>query len=503
VHGDEFRIADEVGRADRLRAEAQVRDGQAARLLGVVHKVSLREERGVLADDLDRVLVGAHGTVAAKPVEEGARHAGEGQVEGGVVREGETGHVVADAHGEGLPQFVGGEHFKHGLHHAGLEFLAAEAVAPAGDADAPLRAPRECRDDIEVERLAARAGFLRAVQHRDRADGLWQRLHEASRGEGTVQADLHHTHAGSAPRKVLHGAANGLRAGAHADNDGLRLGMALVLEGFVVAARHFAELLESLLHDGDTAVVIGVAGLAALEEHIGVRGRSARGGMLRRKAARAEFRKVAGVDEALEFRVGKRLHLADFVRGAETVEEMEEGKTCRKRGRVRHGGHVLRLLNVGGGQHRDARLAAGHDIGVFREDGEGICCDRARGHVQDEGRELPGDAIEVRNHQEQALRGRESGDETAAHRRSVHRAGHAALALHLDHLGHQTLEVRLPGGGPCVAMFRHRGGRCDGVDGDQFAHPVGDGGHRLVRVHRMPVLQLRFCHGKSDSSNLH
>ena len=56
VAADEARLRDEVGRLDRLRAEAQVRDRLRARLLRVVDEVALRVQV-LLAEDLDRVLV--------------------------------------------------------------------------------------------------------------------------------------------------------------------------------------------------------------------------------------------------------------------------------------------------------------------------------------------------------------------------------------------------------------------------------------------------------------
>ena len=69
VTGDEVGIVDEVRRLDRVRPEAQMRDGHRAGLLGVVDEVALRPHVGVLADDLDARLVRANGAVAAQAVE--------------------------------------------------------------------------------------------------------------------------------------------------------------------------------------------------------------------------------------------------------------------------------------------------------------------------------------------------------------------------------------------------------------------------------------------------
>jgi hypothetical protein len=61
---------DQVARVQRLRAKPQVRHRHRAGFLGIVNEVSLREMIGLLADDLDRILVGAHGAVRAQPVEQ-------------------------------------------------------------------------------------------------------------------------------------------------------------------------------------------------------------------------------------------------------------------------------------------------------------------------------------------------------------------------------------------------------------------------------------------------
>ena len=75
VAGDVRRVmaGDEVGAVDQVRAldgrlaEAEVRNGDAARLFRVVEEVSLRVHVGVVADDLDGIFVGAHGAVRARP----------------------------------------------------------------------------------------------------------------------------------------------------------------------------------------------------------------------------------------------------------------------------------------------------------------------------------------------------------------------------------------------------------------------------------------------------
>ena len=67
--GYEIRLLNQVGGLNRLLAETQMGHRHAAGLLGVIIKVCLRIHVGVVADDLDGVLVRAYRTVCAKAPE--------------------------------------------------------------------------------------------------------------------------------------------------------------------------------------------------------------------------------------------------------------------------------------------------------------------------------------------------------------------------------------------------------------------------------------------------
>ena len=69
VAGNKICLVNQVGGLDGLMSETQVRHSHAAGLLGIVIKICLSIHIGVVADDLDGVLVGAYGTVRAKTPE--------------------------------------------------------------------------------------------------------------------------------------------------------------------------------------------------------------------------------------------------------------------------------------------------------------------------------------------------------------------------------------------------------------------------------------------------
>ena len=126
VAGHEVSLVDIVGGTDGLVAEAQVADGHAAGLLGVILEVRLNILVGMVADDLDGVLVGAHGAVAAQTPElalDGAFRGGVGTV--GILRQGHVGHIVHDADGELALHLGLGQLGVNGEHGGGRRILAA------------------------------------------------------------------------------------------------------------------------------------------------------------------------------------------------------------------------------------------------------------------------------------------------------------------------------------------------------------------------------------------
>ena len=98
--GNEVRLVDVVRGLDGLIAEAQMADGDTAGLLGVILEVGLNIFVGVVADDLDGILVRAYGAVAAQTPEPALDGTFCGGVGSGLLLKGELGYVVNDTDGE-------------------------------------------------------------------------------------------------------------------------------------------------------------------------------------------------------------------------------------------------------------------------------------------------------------------------------------------------------------------------------------------------------------------
>ena len=175
---------DEVGRADHVAAEAEVRDRDAAGLLGVVLEVALRVVLGVVADDLDGVLVRADRAVRAEAPEHALLAVALRHHKGVVAEQIAAGDVVDDAHHEVVERLLLCHVREDVRAHLGSEVLGADAVAAGEDLrvlegdDTLLLGLADRGARVEVERVTDGARLLRAVQHRDALHGLRNRLHE-------------------------------------------------------------------------------------------------------------------------------------------------------------------------------------------------------------------------------------------------------------------------------------------------------------------------------------
>ena len=99
---NEVRLAYQIGGLNGLLAEAEVRHCDTAGLLGVIIKVCLCIHVGVVADDLDGVLVGTDSTVCAQTPELAADCAFGSCDDLLAGIEGQICDIVRDTDGEGL-----------------------------------------------------------------------------------------------------------------------------------------------------------------------------------------------------------------------------------------------------------------------------------------------------------------------------------------------------------------------------------------------------------------
>ena len=404
---------------------------------------------GVLADDLDGILVGAHRAVSAEAVEHGADHGVGLGGERGIVVEAGVGNVVVDAYGEvifdlglGLFQIV-----VNRLDHGGSEFFGGEAVAAADDcATGRVRSSDECVRScvfsgdsflnrvhhVLIERLADGAAFFGAIEDGDLADGLGEGLEERLHTERAIQVDFEQTDFFSVGVEVVDGFVRDFGSGTHHDDNALGVGRAHVVEEVILTAGDLSKLVHDRLHLGGGGVVERIRGLADLEEDVGILRRAAQHGMVGRERALAVLDDAVQVDHGAHVGVVQHFDLVDFVRGAEAVEEVEEGNAGLERGGVGDQGEVLGFLHGVGAEHGPSGGAAEHHIGVIAENRKRVGGDGAGRDVERCRSQFTRNLVHVGDHQQQALRGGEGRGQRSGLQGAVNRAGGSAFTLHFN-----------------------------------------------------------------------
>ena len=393
------------------------------------------------------------------------------------------GHVVVDAQGEGSLRLIGHQVEVSGDQAAGAHVLGAKAIASADDGNGAKLGAGQRSDHIEVQRLTQCAGLLAAIQHGDALDGFGQNVDEVLGTEGAVQVDIDHANLLAGGIEVIADLHQGVAGGAHGDDHILGIGGAVVVEGLIVGAQLLVDLIHVFDHNAGNLVIVGVAGLAGLEEDIGVLSGALNMGMVGVQCALAEGLNLFLIQHFVQVGIIPNADLLDLVGGTEAVEEMQEGSGAFDGGKMGHGGKIHNLLGVGGCQHGKAGAAAGHHVAVIAKDGQRMGCQGAGGYVHDAGEILCGNLIHVGNHQEQTLRCGKGCSQCAGHQASVNSASGATLGLHFGDFYRLTEQIFPAGGSPLVNMLCHNRGGGDGVDGSDVGKGVRHMCGGIVAVH--------------------
>lgn len=365
--------------------------------------------------------------------------------------------------------------------HGGVELLAAQTVSAAQHFRLDLELVKR-GDDVEIERLAERARFLGAIQDGDLLGGLGESGDELFRGEGAVQSDFDDAHLLALGVEIIDGLFHGFRAAAHQDDDAVGVLRAVVVHQVILSARDARHFVHHVLDDAGDRLIVLVGGFAVLEIDVGVLRRARLMRMLGVEGTRAETVDVVKVHEALYLVVVDDVDLAHFVRGPESVKEVDEGDGGFQRGKMRHEAQVHDFLHGVGREHRKARLTARHDVRMVAENAQRVRGKGACRNVEDAGEQFARDLVHIRDHEQQALAGGESCGHRARGERTVDGARSARFGLHLDDLQHVAQDVFPALPRPFVAVFRHgRGGR-DGVDSRNVGERICDVRRRGITV---------------------
>ena len=491
VARNKVRFVNQIRSIDDVVRETQVRRGHRARFFRVVHKVGLTVNTVFARDDFNRVFVRADRSISTQAEENGAFDVFVFDIERIVDVQRQVCHVVRQTDRKAGLGFGFFSVFKHGFRHGGGVFFGRQTVAAADNARHRFQLARRKSvgnggNDIQEQRFALRACFLRAVHDGNRFDRRGQSFNQFFRRERTIQVNLEDT-----VFFVFQMSNRGFgRIGArtHDDNNLFGVFCTDVIDQVILTTRDFGVFVHRFLNDRAAFFIIRVGGFANLEEHVGILRRSAQDGVIRRQSVFAVEVHRQTVDEFAQLIVGNDFDFVDFVRRAETVKEVHERNTGFHRGVLSNRRHILRFLNVVGAQHRKARLTASHHVGVIAENRQSVRSDGARGDVHNERSQFARDFVQVRNHQQQALRRRESRRQSPRLQRTVNRADSAGFGLHFIDFGNFSPNVLDALSRPRVRPFAHRGRRGNRVDNGDFVQTMRNTRRGFVCVHHLHFL---------------
>ena len=481
VAGHKVCLLYQIGGENGLLAEAQMAAGDAEGLLGVVLKIGLGILIGIVADDLDGILVSAHGAVAAKTPELTADHFLVGEGQAGPNGQRAVCHIIFDTHSEAGERLILQQVIENRLDLSRGGVLGGETVTAAADVGGVL-AVGVGGADGQIQRIARRAHFFAAVQHRDLLHRFGQRLQEVFCGERVEQMDLQIADLFPLGVQVRHGLPGCAADRTHGHDDPGRIRSAVVVENVIISAGDGVDLLHVVFHRVRQLVIGTVIGFAELEVNVRILDGIAQRGMIRIQGRLAETAHRIPIQKLAELLIGNGPDFLDLVGGAKTIKEVQERDPTFDGRQMGHAGQVHNFLHTAGGQHGEAGLAAVHHIAVITEDGHGMGTHRAGCHMQD--RRLTGaaDPVHGGDHQHQALGGSERGGKGTGFQCAVDRADGAGFRLHLhqgDRLGKQVLS---PIGRPLVRFLRHRRRGRNGIDGGYLGKRIGNIGCRFVAV---------------------
>lgn len=168
------------------------------------------------------------------------------------------------------------------------------------------------------------------------------------------------------------------------------------------------------------------------------------------------IRRLFEVYERFDFVVVDHVDLVNFVRSAETVEEVKERNAGFDGGKIRHQSEIHNFLNAVGCEHRKTGLTASHHVGVVTENVESVACNASCGYVEHAGEQFARNLVHVGDHKEQALARGEGAGQCACCQRAVNCACRARFGLHFSDFENVAEKILSALSCPIVAVFRHR-----------------------------------------------
>ena len=485
--GDIVSLADEVRLTDRIFAETEMGNGDAAGFLGVIGEVALGIHIGMITDDLDGTLVGTYGTIRAEAPEfAGNQFAGHFRNRNG--SKGEIGHIIHDGKGEVVTRVFCLQVFIDSHDIFRNDVLGAQTITAAAHFD--ISAGRSnCGNHIHVERFADGTGFTGTVEDGNLLYCVRQLGEEMFHGERTIEMNIQDAHFFSMGIEGIGDVFADIGDRTDSDHYAVCIGGAIVIEKMIRPAGDGGNLVHVFLNDIRKGIVEGVGRFTMLEINIRVFSGAADDRMIRIKGAGPEFGEGFLVDEGSKLVIVQDFHFLNFMARTETVEEIDKRYAAFDGSKVCYTGKIHNFLDIGFCQHSAACSSGTHNVLMVAKNGKSMVGKRTGSDMENARKQFAGYFIHIWNHEEHALRCGISCGQGASLEGTVECAGSTAFGLHFYDPYSVSENVLLPMGRPFVHRFCHWGGWGDRVNGSDFSEGVGNIRSRCITIHC-----FYFCH---------
>ncbi len=495
--GNEVGVVDKIWRSNRSRTKSQMGHGNTAGLLGVIGKISLSIELGLVADDLDGGLVGTNGTVGTQAPELAGSGAFWSQIHILWVQwQGSAVEIIIDADGKAVHWNVFLQLLVDAQYLVRIYVLAAQTITATYDNWMPVSAV-EGSANILVQRLAQSTWLLGAIHNSNLGYGLRDSIQEVLYGEWTEEVNCYHTYLLALAVQVINSLNQGLVQGAHSNNNTLSIWCTVVVEYMVFTASNLGQVCHGLLYQVWNCLIILVDSLTGLEVDIVVLGCTTDAWMVRVQGLAAELVYGIPVQNLAQLLIRNQLDFLNLVGSTETIKEVQEWHLALDGNQMSNSSQIHNFLYGGLSQHSHTGLAGSHNVLMIAEDVQGTGSQGTGTDMEYTWQELAGDLVHIWNHQQHALGCCVGSSQGTSLQGAVYGTGCTSLGLHLDDVYLLAKEIQLTLGSHLINVLGHWRRWGNRIDSGYVRKCIGHIGSGSVTIHSFHL----FAHGFTPPHN--
>src|SRR5699024_2392687 len=278
-------FVDQVCRFDRFLTKTKVGHGNAAGLLGVIVKVSLRVHVSVIADDLDGVLVRTNSTVSAKSPELAVGGSFRCCYNSFSCLKGKVCNVIHDTNSKFL--FFSVVVNSNDLCRCGV--FGTKSVTSGEYRNIFELRIFQSSYNIEIQRIAQSARVFCSVKNSDLFHRFRNRIDQGLRAERSVKTNFDNADFLSCCHQIIDSLFDSIVYRTHCNDHVLSVCSSIIVEQFVVCTDLLVYFVHVALYYCRKSVIVRVTCFSCLEEDIRVLSGSSLAGMIGIQGMFTEF----------------------------------------------------------------------------------------------------------------------------------------------------------------------------------------------------------------------